>query len=304
MLLLRVPPSVPHAPLVDHLREERAAVLATCRTHGALLFRDWDVASFEDCVEALGLPSYDPTGSAAPRTRVSRTVYTANDAPGNATIPFHHELAQRADPPGYIFFHCVQPAAEGGATPLADSRRVAAYVKRCWPRQHAKLREGVRYTRAMPGEDDPSSPIGRSWRATFGVATRSEAEALLARSSGMRWRWDPEDVLVCTTPLRPALRTVEGEEVFCNAVLAARTGWEDARNAAAGAVRYADGSAVPRAFADDVLAYMRASGVAFRWRAGDLLMVDNAVTLHAREPYRGARRVLAAMRGATFFWGA
>jgi alpha-ketoglutarate-dependent taurine dioxygenase len=35
--------------------------------------------------------------------------------------------------------------------------------------------------------------------------------------------------------------------------------------------------------------------VSFPWQRGDVLMVDNLLTSHAREPFRGERRVLTAM---------
>ena len=46
----------------------------------------------------------------------------------------------------------------------------------------------------MPAEDDPSSPIGRSWRSTFQVKSEDEsvakAEAEQAMSKlGTTWRW-------------------------------------------------------------------------------------------------------------------
>ena len=33
----------------------------------------------------------------------------------------------------------------------------------------------------------------------------------------------------------------------------------------------------------------------FRWRAGDLLIMDNVLAAHGRMPFKGARRVLLAM---------
>ena len=48
-------------------------------------------------------------------------VYTANEAPPDQLIPFHHELAQVANPPQYIFFYCDLPSETGGETALIDS---------------------------------------------------------------------------------------------------------------------------------------------------------------------------------------
>ena len=48
-------------------------------------------------------------------------VYTANEAPPDQLIPFHHELAQVSNPPQYLFFYCDLPSETGGETALIDS---------------------------------------------------------------------------------------------------------------------------------------------------------------------------------------
>ena len=48
-------------------------------------------------------------------------VFTANEAPPDQLIPFHHELAQVQNPPQYLFFYCDLPSDTGGETALIDS---------------------------------------------------------------------------------------------------------------------------------------------------------------------------------------
>jgi hypothetical protein len=48
-------------------------------------------------------------------------VFTANEAPPDQLIPFHHELAQVKHPPQYLFFYCDLPSETGGETALIDS---------------------------------------------------------------------------------------------------------------------------------------------------------------------------------------
>ena len=55
-------------------------------------------------------------------------VYTANEAPPDQLIPFHHELAQVANPPHYIFFYCDLPSETGGETALIDSTLGMSYA--------------------------------------------------------------------------------------------------------------------------------------------------------------------------------
>lgn len=55
------------------------------------------------------LKKYDYIGGAAPPKKISvpqgdHLLFTANEAPPQEIIPFHHELAQSANPPDYVVF--------------------------------------------------------------------------------------------------------------------------------------------------------------------------------------------------------
>jgi hypothetical protein len=45
----------------------------------------------------------------------------------------------------------------------------------------------------------------------------------------------------------------------------------------------------------EVRAVLDSEAVVFPWQAGDVLMLDNMLTAHARRPFGGARRVVVAM---------
>ena len=92
-------------------------------------------------------------------------IFTANESPPDQPIPFHHELAQNANPPQYVFFFCDQAAQTGGETPIIDSTIVYRFAEENHPDFVKKLKEcGARYIRTLPPQDDPSSPIGRSYQ--------------------------------------------------------------------------------------------------------------------------------------------
>ena len=73
---------------------------------------------FSDIVKNFDLKPATMAGSAAPRSVVEGSVFTANESPPEASIPFHHEMAQTPNPPAFVFFYCERTALEGGATPL------------------------------------------------------------------------------------------------------------------------------------------------------------------------------------------
>ena len=48
---------------------------------------------------------------------------------------------------------------------------------------------GVKYRKVAPEENDPSSALGRSWKASFNVTTKEEAEVEAAKQgSTLEWR--------------------------------------------------------------------------------------------------------------------
>ena len=60
-------------------------------------------------------------------------------------------------------------------------------------------------------------------------------------------------------------------------------------------VRYGDGSPIDDATVREVLDACWRESTAFRWQAGDLVLVDNMLVAHARNPYRGPRKLSVAM---------
>lgn len=245
-------------------------------------------------------------GAAVRRPLVEGVVLTANESPSSEPIPPHHELSQTDNPPDCIAFFCELPAKEGGETPLFDSRAIAAYVKEKHPELHASMLEhGVRYVRVMPAEDDSKSAIGRSWKNTYNCSTRKAAEeAMAAAGTEFEWLGEGEDAAVrTTTKALPAIRKAPagpgyagGEEVFFNSVVAAFNGWIDSRNPdPTKAVILGNGEAVDPEALKAISEFAMASAVSVKWQQGDVIFVNNHVTMHARNPFEGERKVSAAI---------
>jgi alpha-ketoglutarate-dependent taurine dioxygenase len=60
-------------------------------------------------------------------------------------------------------------------------------------------------------------------------------------------------------------------------------------------VYFADGDRIEPELVDEILKVYRRQAVAFSWRAGDVLLIDNMLTAHGRNPFRGKRRVVVGM---------
>jgi alpha-ketoglutarate-dependent taurine dioxygenase len=213
--------------------------------------------------------------------------------PAKKAILFHNEGSHTPRAPRFIFFHCALPATRDGETPLADSSAVFHALPP--EMRRAFLERGLLYRRNfLPGLDV-------SWQDYFHTDRRDEVERLCAEA-GTCARWHADGNLETET-LRPAVipHPDRGIPVFFNQILLHHPYCLDPEVRAAIAnmplsgrfprdVRFGDGAAIPDEWVAEVLRAHAANALCFRWQPGDIVMVDNQRTAHARRPYAGARQ--------------
>ena len=261
-------------------------------------------------VADLKLQHYPYIGGAAPRTIIPVSagkdiVFTANESPPDQPIPFHHELAQTPKPPEYVFFYCDTPSESGGETPLIDSTLVYRFVKENHPEfLHTLVLHGARYIRTLPVEDDPSSPIGRSYKSTWNVGSKEELDTRLSTVQGCSWEWQPDGSVRVTTEAVPAIRLVGDhaqnlvfQHTFANSIVAAFLGWQDSRNDRHEALRFGDMSRMPEDVLQSIADFMHTHRVLYQWKHGDIIALNNQLVMHSRNPFTGRRRVFASIWG-------
>ncbi|MFK8115576.1 MAG: TauD/TfdA family dioxygenase [Rubripirellula sp.] len=280
---------------------QRDDLLKLANQHGAVLLRDFavqDATGFDAIIQALSITNFPYEKSLSNAVRINRTerVFSANEAPPEVRIFFHHEMAQTPLFPKWILFSCEVAPQEGGATPICRSDVLFERMQqRCPEFAQACEQRGLSYTNVMPGEDDAQSGMGRSWRSTLGVETKEAAETRLGELN-YSWEWQDDGCLRATTPPLPAVVDASGgRKVFFNQLIAAFCGWKDERNDPSKAIRHGDGSALD---ADAVrVAAELADELAFdlNWHVGDVVLIDNTITMHARSPFVGKRKVVASL---------
>jgi alpha-ketoglutarate-dependent taurine dioxygenase len=269
--------------------------------HGAILFRGFaleDTAHFEGFVKTISPDLLDYHERAAPRREVSPRIYTSTEYPADQYIPLHHELAHSHFWPGKIWFYCSQPPAEGGETPIASERKVFQQI-------HPRIRErferhGVMYIRNY------SVGLDLPWQEVFQTSDRAAVEEY-CRKSRMTCEWGGKDeVRMRAVRQATTAHPVTREPVWFNhahmfhcsnlepqvrrALLADFKETELPRNAF-----YGDGAPIEDSVLDEIRGLYRDAAVKFPWRRGDLLMLDNFLASHGREPFIGPRKILVAM---------
>lgn len=216
-----------------------------------------------------------------------------------AKIPFHHEMAQVPVYPSTIFFYCQQPATSGGQTPILPSYAIYDAMKAKHPEFIEKLETvGVVYTRVLPENDDPTSPIGRGWKGTFQTEDRAVAEEK-SKDLGVSLEWLPNGDVKSVSGVLSGVKLypATGKKQFFNSVVAAYNGWKDSRNDNTEAIKFADGEKMDPVIINDAAALMDELCCDWSWEKGDVVMIDNHQVMHARRSFvceNGTRRRIFA----------
>lgn len=108
--------------------ESKQVIRELLNKHGAILFRDFDVArapQFEAFVAAATSDEWvEYREAATPRTHIEGNVFTSTEFPAKESIFFHNENSHTTSWPLYLVFFCKAPAQEGGETPISDCRKI------------------------------------------------------------------------------------------------------------------------------------------------------------------------------------
>ncbi len=302
-VVVNTQPNISPCELVDWVQEHKPGLELELSRSGALLFRGFPVGcaeSFDSFSAAFGYPNftYQESLSNAVRINFTERVFTANEAPKEVEIYLHHEMAQTPISPDKLFFFCKTAADHGGATPICRSDQLFNALQQKDPALAKRFSDkGLKYTSHMPAKDDHASGQGRSWQSTLSVQTKNEAETKL-RELGYSWSWSDDHSLKAITPVLPAVRTLNnGVKVFYNQLVAAYMGWEGVRDNPDKAICFGDDSSIPIDGLEQIVSLATEFTYDLEWQDGDVVLIDNKMTMHGRRSYSGERKrqVLVAL---------
>lgn len=294
-----VEPNLPDVDLADWVKDHGDKVNSLLDAYGGILFRGFEVKGikdFQNVCQGICPQLFGEYGD-LPTERHSEKIYGATPYPADKIIFFHNESSHTHRWPLRQFFHSVVAAAEGGETPLVDSRKV---LERLDPGVRRTFEEkGLLYVRNF------SKGFDVSWQQFFRTRDKGEVEAA-CEERGIKYEWFGDDLR--TRQWAPAIATHPrtGEKVFFNQIqlhhisclepdvqasvkaLFPEERWP--RN-----VYYGDGTPIPDVLVRELLDLYWGLAVQAPWKSGDVVAVDNMIVAHARNAYRGNRKVVVAM---------
>jgi alpha-ketoglutarate-dependent taurine dioxygenase len=268
---------------------------------GAILFRNFDLSSteeFEQLIETVSGRLLDYSYRSTPRTLVSGHIYTSTEYPSHQSIPLHNEHSYSGSWPMKLWFFSMQVAEQQGETPIADSRKIYQHIpveiRNCFERK------GLMYVRNY------GTGLDLDWQDVFQTKSRKAVEDY-CRAEAIEFEWIGDDQLRTRQRCQVSMKHPQtGEMVWFNQAhlfhvsrlptevrdsLLSTFAEEDLpRN-----VYFADGSPIEPEMVDEILKVYEQHAVIFPWRAGDVLLIDNMLAAHGRNPFKGKRRVVVGM---------
>jgi alpha-ketoglutarate-dependent taurine dioxygenase len=299
-LPLVLEPAVDALSLTEWTSNNRDSIVQKLRTHGAILFRGFNPNSVEEFEQFLRLLVGDLlpySYRSTPRSEVSGRIYTSTEYPAHQSIPLHNEMSYTREWPGMLGFFCVEPAPEGGETPIADSRRVFNLIAPAI--RETFINKGVMYVRNY-GE-----ALDLSWENVFQTSDRAEVEAY-CRKTDIQFEWKDQDILRTSQVCQAVANHPQtGEPVWFNQAhlfhvssldstvrdsLLSLADGEPPRNA-----YYGDGTSIEESALEQIREIYTKEAVVFGWQKHDILLLDNMLAAHGRRPFRGARKIVVGM---------
>jgi alpha-ketoglutarate-dependent taurine dioxygenase len=283
--------------------EHRDALHAAVVEHGSLLVRGLglrDVAQTEAVFRGLGSLMTEKEAFAARRS-YSPGVYSSSKWPPNQPMCMHHELSYLLEFPGLMLFASLVAPTGGGATTVADSPTVL----RGLPTELIERFERVGWLLIR----NYNNEVGASIADAFGTDDRGAVETY-CRANAITFEWQPGGALR-TRQRRSAVvhhpRT--GQRCWFNQVAFLNEWTMDpevreylvdiyGEDGLPFTTRFGDGDPIGADIVQVINEVYEANTAREPWQGGDLMLVDNVRTAHARERFEGPREVLVAMTDA------
>lgn len=291
--------------LLKYINRNKGVITNLLLKNGAVLFRNFQIKGQKEFLEIketlAGTTSFNYIDGNSPRTKVNKDIYTSTEYPKEYSISLHSELSYSNKWPSKILFYCETPPESGGETPVADCRLI---LKKLKPEIVDKFeRFGVKYTRYLKG----SKGVGKSWMDTFETTNKNTVEKYCLENS-IEFRWENDFLFLSQIGYGVAIHPITNEKVWFNQanqfhpsslpkdvydmlkMMKSKNPDKYPQYA-----YYGNGEEISENDLKEITNIHFENAVLFKWKQGDVLLLDNMLMSHGRMPFEGPRKICVGM---------
>lgn len=299
---LVIKPTMSGVNLISWAESNKTSLHQELAKHGAILFSGFSIdtpAKFEEFARTVSQSGelFDEYGD-LPRDNPGAKVYHSTPYPQDKSILFHNESSHMYRWPMKILFYCVKVAEENGATPILDCRETykaldPTIIKRFQAKKLMYVRNFI-------------EGLDVSWQEFFQTTNKDKVEEYCRRNN-ITSEWKNERQLttrqICSAVSK---HPVTDDMLFFNQIQLHHVSCLDPEIRASMLemfseedlprnVYYGDGTPIEDSLVQEISGLYERLAVRFHWQAGDVVLLDNMMAAHARDPYKGTRKILVAM---------
>lgn len=278
---------------------------------GGVLLRNFSlraVSEFNQLAQTFSPNLLDYVNRSTPRTKLGGKIYTATEYPAHKHIVLHNENSYTQSWPSSILFFCVIAPQSGGETPIADSRQVYNKIDK-------KIIKKFNDNKVMY-KRNYTTGIDLSWQDVFQTAEKKEVDVYCANNN-IQYVWHDADAdadanglelttqQICQATVKHPVTREDVwfnqahlfhisslDETDRNTLLSIVSEDKFPRN-----VYHGDGSAIQIEDLHHILEVYESEKIIFQWKKGDVMILDNVLMAHGRNPFGGERKIVVAMGG-------
>lgn len=258
----------------DLLQIDPIEVKSLLRKFGVILFQGYEV-SLDSFKKLTDIFSSQYMVHLAPHLRPTigedRTI--TGVLKGNNIIYLHGEMYYLPKRPDFLWLYCVVPPLRDGETTICSSEDYLMSLK---PSTRALFEKNrVTYCHRYTSEQ---------WRAGFGAKDVKELEEILKAKEISDIQLLTEDEVRFQYTASAIKEVRNGKKGFINSIA-------NVSQYSLVSVKFEDGSKISEDVMQEIIEVGEKIAKRVKWKAHDLVMVDNSWVLHGRRAFEGAREI-------------
>lgn len=270
--------------------------------YGAILFRGCkninNATDFAKLVEKFEIPLCESYGDLPKFDMDLNYIHKSTPYPADSVILFHNEASHTNRWPHYQWFCCLEPAKHNGQTPIVDCHKVYTQIPSNIRDKFEKF--GLKYIRNF------IKGLDVSWQDFFSVNTLQQLQQL-CDSDALNLVIKDSGIIQIENKVPAIIQHPENKQnIFFNQLLLHHEFIIESDIREALVEMYTEESLPRRVLFGDntqidintvnmLLDIFVREAVYFDWQQGDILIVDNLRTAHARRSYIGPRKICVAL---------